>query len=100
MPNERTKDGCMQEVVDGAVDDSATILGLIDVTMSSVLTAYPMQEEKDKVRSFVSSLMTHWQKMGLNITLKAHLMEHHLGCFNDDHGVGDKDESFIELQHL
>ena len=53
MPNERTKDGCMQEVVDGAVDDSATILGLIDVTMSSVLTIiYPMQDGQGVIGHF------------------------------------------------
>jgi len=33
------------------------------------------------------------------ITLKAHVMEHHICNFNDEHGMGDKDNSFIELHH-
>ena len=37
--------------------------------------------------------------MGLSSTLKAHVMEHHICNFNDEHSMGDKDESFIELQH-
>jgi hypothetical protein len=43
--------------------------------------------------------MAKWRSLNLSITLKANVLEHHMCDFNDEHGIRDKVESFIELMH-
>ena len=45
------------------------------------------------------SLIGHWRKVGLNVTLKGHIMEKHVCAFNEKWGIGEKEESFIEQGH-
>jgi hypothetical protein len=35
----------------------------------------------------------------LSITLKAHVIKHHIVAYNNKYGIGDKEESFIEQGH-
>jgi hypothetical protein len=37
--------------------------------------------------------------VGLNVTLKAHIMEKHMCLFNNKWGTGDNEESFIQQGH-
>ncbi len=37
--------------------------------------------------------------MGFSVTLKAQVLEHHMCDFNNQHGVANKNEAFIELMH-
>jgi hypothetical protein len=67
--------------------DVQQLLGLLDAA------------EKANAREAVNALSQHWRKLGLGITLKAHVMEYHLCTFNDKYGIGDKEESFVEQGH-
>jgi hypothetical protein len=60
---------------------------------------YPISEEKKKAEEAVKALACHWRNIKLNITLKPHIMEKHACELNNKHGVGDKEESFIEQGH-
>jgi len=84
---DKMKDDCMKEMINNTVDDAAATFGLIDAAMSSLLVIYPSDQENMKVRSFVSALMGQWRQMGLSSTLKAHVMEHHICNFNDEHSM-------------
>jgi hypothetical protein len=56
---------------------------------------YPNDIEKEAVKA----LSQYWRKLGLGITLKAHYMLHHVCSFNGKHGIGDKEESYVEQGH-
>ena len=46
-----------------------------------------MISKKKQATEAVTTLLHVWRKVGLNITLKAHIMEQHACSFNDKHGV-------------
>jgi hypothetical protein len=75
------------------------MLGLLDAVFSYLNIYYPTSDEKMKAREAVEALARHWRKNGLNVTLKAHIMEKHVCDFNDKYGIGNKEESFIEQGH-
>lgn len=79
--------------------DFQQLLGLLDAAFAYLNIYYPNELEKQQAREAVTALMQYWRKLGLVITLKAHVMETHVSNFNDKHGVGDKEESFIEQGH-
>jgi hypothetical protein len=74
-------------------------LGLLDAVFSYLNIYYPTSDEKMKAREAVEALARHWRINGLNVTLKAHIMEKHVCDFNDKYGIGNKEESFIEQGH-
>jgi hypothetical protein len=74
-------------------------VGFLDAVFSYLNIYYPTSDEKKKTREAVEALARHWRAVGLNVTLKAHIMEKHTCEFNDKHGIGDKEESFIEQGH-
>jgi hypothetical protein len=69
---------------------------LLDAAFAYLNISYPNDEEKFKAKESVNALSLHWRNVGLNITLKAHIMEKHVCNFNEKWGVGEKEESFIE----
>jgi hypothetical protein len=72
---------------------------LLDAAFAYLNIYYPNDIEKQQAREAVNALSQYWRKLGLGITLKAHIMEHHVCSFNDKYGVGDKEESFVEQGH-
>ncbi len=67
--------------------------------MAALLIVYPNEEERARARIFVKADMMKWRSLDVSITLKAHVLEHHMCDFNDEHGIGDKVEAFMELMH-
>jgi len=67
--------------------------------MAALMVIYPTKEEKDKAHVLSIKTMLLWQSLGFSVTLKAHIVDHHICDFNDKHGIGDKDENFIEQRH-
>ena len=50
------------------------LLGLLDAAFAYLNIYYPNEEEKAKAREAVDALSQYWRKLGLAITLKAHVM--------------------------
>jgi hypothetical protein len=75
------------------------MLSLLDAVFSYFNIYYPASDEKTKVREAVEAPVCHCRRIGLNVTLKGHIMEKHVCEFNDKYGIGDKEESFIEQGH-
>jgi len=74
-------------------------LGLLDAAFAHFNISYPDEIEKLKAKESVTALSGHWGKVGLNVTLKAHIMEKHVCNFNEKWGIGEKEESFIKQRH-
>ncbi len=72
---------------------------MIDATFAYLNIDYPTEDEKKKPRESVDALSHYWRSVGLSVTLKVHVMEKHVSEFNDKWGIGEKEESFIELGH-
>ncbi len=81
------------------MEDLESIMGLLDATFAYLNVSHPTQEEKTKAEEAVNTLSRHWRKMGLRMTLKAHVVEKHVNDFNMKWGLGDKEESFVEQGH-
>jgi len=92
-------DRCDNAEIQKKMHDFQQLLGLLDAAFAYLNIYYPNELEKQQAREAVTALMQYWRKLGLVITLKAHVMETHVSNFNDKHGVGDKEESFIEQGH-
>jgi hypothetical protein len=90
---------CEDTTIDKKMDEVEQLLGLLDAAFAYLNTFYPNDLEKQKAREAVAALSSYWRKLGLSITLKAHVMEQHACHFNDLFGTGDKEESFIEQGH-
>jgi len=74
-------------------------LGLLDAAFYYRNIPHPNNEEKERASDAVKALSTQWRKIQLSVTLKAHVIEQHIVPCNNKYGVGDKEESFIELGH-
>jgi hypothetical protein len=73
---------------------------LLDTAFAYLNILHPTDEEKEKTRQAVKTLMKYWrEEAGLSVSLKGHIMEQHVCDFNDACGVGDKEESFIKQGH-
>jgi hypothetical protein len=81
------------------MDEIERVLGLLDAAFAYLNICYPNDIEKKQATEAVTTLLHVWGKVGLNIILKAHIMEQHACSFNDKQGVGDKEESFVEQGH-
>ena len=90
---------CTDEMIDEKVKQLELTLGLLDAAFYYLNIVHPTADEKEKASQAVSALSRHWRDIGLSITLKAHVMEQHSVPFNNDIGLGDKEESFIEAGH-
>jgi hypothetical protein len=96
----RKKDeACEDATINKKVDGIEVILGLLDAAFAYLNILHPTEEDKIKAREAVDALSRHWRKMGLRVTLKAHVVEKHVNEFNMKWGVGDKEESFVEQGH-
>jgi hypothetical protein len=74
-------------------------LGLLDVAFYYLNIPHPTDDEKIKAKYAVEALSKQWRDIGLSVTLKAHVMEQHIVACNNNYGIGDKEESFIEQGH-
>ena len=99
ISTERKWEGASEELIVNFLNDIGKLLGLIDATMAALMVIYPTKEEKDKAHVLSIKTMLLWQSLGFSVTLKAHIVDHHICDFNDKHGIGDKDENFIEQRH-
>jgi hypothetical protein len=95
------KESCCEETeIDKKMDTVENTLGLLDAAFSYLNLLHPTDEEKQKARIAVNTLMQFWRnKTGLSVSLKGHVMEKHACNFNDACGLGDKEESFVEQGH-
>jgi hypothetical protein len=73
--------------------------GLLDAVFAHLHISHPDEIEKLKAKVSVAPLSGHWRNIGLNVTLKAHIMEIHVCNLNEKWGIGEKEESFIEKGH-
>jgi len=96
----RKKDeACEDATINKKVDGIEVILGLLDAAFAYLNILHPTEQDKTKAREAIDALSRHWRKMGLRVTLKAHVVEKHVNEFNMKWGVGDKEESFVEQGH-
>ena len=96
---EKKINSCSAEGVIAKMASLRKLFGLLDAVYGYVNIIEPNTEEKQKLLEAVTSLMASWRENALRLTLKAHLMEHHVCNWNDEHGIGGKDESHIEKGH-
>jgi hypothetical protein len=90
---------CSTVTVDEQIKQLELTLGLLDAAFYYLNIPHPNDDEKKKAKDAVEALSKQWREVGLSVTLKAHVMEKHVVPFNDKYGLGDKEESFIELGH-
>jgi hypothetical protein len=95
----RKDDRCEDRLINEKLEKMELISGLLDAAFAHLNISYPNGEEKAKANKAVCALLAYWRKVGLNVTLKAHIMEKHVCLFNNKWGIGDKEESFIEQGH-
>ncbi len=72
------------------VDEIEELLGLLYAAFAHLNLIHPNKNEKQKARQATDTLLAAWRKANLSIMLKAHLMESHVGNFNEKWGIGDK----------
>jgi hypothetical protein len=72
---------------------------LLDGAFAYLNIYYPNEVEKKQAKEAVAALSTYWRKIGLSITLKAHVMEQHAYSFNGKFRVVDKEKSLVEQGH-
>jgi len=95
----KKNDRCEDRLIDEKLEKMELISGLLDAAFAHLKISYPNGEEKAKASKAVCALLAYRRKVGLNVTLKAHIMEKHVCPFNNKWGIGDKEESFIEQGH-
>jgi hypothetical protein len=61
--------------------------GLLDAAYAHLNFSYPNEEDKSKSRKTTLALSDHWRKVGLDVTLKAHIMGKNVCTFNDKSGI-------------
>jgi len=54
------------------------MLGLLETEFSYLDIYYPTSDEKTKALEAIEALACQWRRIGLNVTLKAHIMEKHV----------------------
>jgi hypothetical protein len=76
------------------------ICGLIDAAFTALSIIDPTDAEMDAAEANIKRLSLAWCEEKLSMNLKAHILEHHYIPFvRKFGGIGDYDESFIELAH-
>jgi hypothetical protein len=98
----------MQEKDASCSDDEANkmyngflaVCGLIDAAPSALLVIDPTGSEILDAENTVKKLMKEWRDQGMSVTLTAQHFEHHvIAKMRELGGLGDKDESLVELLH-
>ena len=57
---------------------------MLDTAFAYLNILHPTDEEKEKTRQAVKTLMKYWrEEAGLSVSLKGHIMEQHVCDFND-----------------
>jgi len=90
---------CSADIINNKMHQLDITLGLLDAAFYYLTIPHPNNEEKERASDVVKALSTQWRKIQLSVTLKAHVMEQHIVPCNNKYGVGDKEESFIEMGH-
>jgi NACalpha-BTF3-like transcription factor len=90
---------CDNTTINEKVKQIEHTLGLLDVAFYYLNIPHPTDDEKIKAKYAVEALSKQWRDIGLSVTLKAHVMEQHIVACNNNYGIGDKEESFIEQGH-
>ena len=72
------------------LDEFEMTSGLLDAVFAHLHISHPDEIEKLKAKVSVAPLSGHWRNIGLNVTLKAHIMEIHVCNLNEKWGIGDK----------
>jgi hypothetical protein len=82
------------------LDDFLQLCGMIDSVFASLSIIDPTEVEISDAERKVITLMKLWRAQGHSMTLKAHILEHHMiQKMRYLMGLGDKDESYVELLH-
>jgi hypothetical protein len=90
---------CSADVIKEKMHQLDVTLGLWNAAFYYLNIPHPNNEEKERASDAVKALSTKWSVIQLSVTLKAHVIEQHIVPCNNKYGVGDKEESFIELGH-
>jgi len=91
---------CEELTVCKKLDILQNALGLLDAVFAHLNKINPTPEEKLLTREAIQTLMKFWRNtLQMSVSLKGHIMEKHVCDFNDNCGVGDKEESFVEQGH-
>jgi hypothetical protein len=86
--------------VKSKVEDFFKIFGLIDAAFASLMAIDPNLSELVTAEKSVGILMKECRRQQIPMTLKAHVMEHHvIETHRKLKGLGNKDESFVEKLH-
>jgi hypothetical protein len=82
------------------LDDFLQLCGMIDAVFAALYIIYPTEVEISDAERKVITLMKLWRAQGHSMTLKTHILEHHMiQKMRYLMGLGDKDESYTELLH-
>ncbi len=76
-------ESCKDSMINDKLDKLEMISGLLDAAFASLNISYPNEDEKCKASQAVLTLSNYWRMVGLNFTLKAHIMEKHVYLFNN-----------------
>jgi len=90
---------CSADEINEKMQQLDLTLGLLDAAFYYLNIPHPNNEEKERASEAVKALSSQWRKNKLSVTLKAHVMEQHVVPCNNKYGLGDKEESFIEMGH-
>jgi hypothetical protein len=93
--NIKMDESCEESKINEKLDKPEMLSGLLDAAFTHLNMSYTNKDDKSKARQATLALSDHWRKIGLNITLKAHIMEKHVCMFDVRWGIGDKEELLL-----
>ncbi len=76
-------ESCEESKIDEKLDKLEMLSGLLDTAFVHLNISYPNEDDESKARQATLALSDHWRKIGLNITLKARIMEKHVFMFSE-----------------
>jgi hypothetical protein len=76
-------ESCVDSMIYDKPDKLEMILGLLDAAFAHLNISYPIEDEKCKASQAVLALTNYWRMVGLNVTLKSHMMEKYVCLFNN-----------------
>jgi hypothetical protein len=80
----KREQSCEEMTIQKKMDKIENTLGLLDAAFAYLNILHPTDEEKEKAREAVKTLMKYWrEEAGLSVSLKGHIMEQHVCDFND-----------------
>ena len=75
---EKKREGAPEEYIVETLDNIAELVGIIDAAMAALMVIFPTQEEREKARFLCTKAMMLWRALGFSVTLKAHIIDHHI----------------------